>query len=97
MDIDGFPRLLSELEPDWMSGFLWRTVARLSAAPCGAMSSTLRVTTSQPRLKLSFGKQRDHTPTTRVLMVTEAYVNRIRANPRVRPMCALYIQMSSGI
>src|SRR6202049_438733 len=36
-----------------MPVFFWRTVARSTAYPLGAMSSTLRATTSQPRSLLS--------------------------------------------
>jgi hypothetical protein len=36
--------------------FLWRTIARSTACPCGATSSTFRLTTSQPRSLLPMAK-----------------------------------------
>src|SRR6185437_13156650 len=54
--IDRVASVFGHLKADGPTGLLWRTRARRAAAPCGAISSSLSRTTSQPRSLLSIAR-----------------------------------------
>src|SRR5215472_17154268 len=54
--VDRLTGLLSHLEPNWLAGLLLAHRRRSAACPCGATSSTLSRTTSQPLSLLSMAR-----------------------------------------
>jgi hypothetical protein len=54
--VDGLPRLLRQLKPDWPTGLLLTNCRAIDCNPLGATFSTRSATTSQPRGLLSMAR-----------------------------------------